>query len=96
MVLEEVYVHPGAYTRQQIQQLESTLTSTGIRKVEINRQQSLKDQGHDLYEALSDAGLGFKHLDRVFNANQALEAGDSSQLESLPDTYAVGDNQTLE
>ncbi|WP_425395005.1 hypothetical protein [Aeoliella sp.] len=86
-----------AAKREQIAQIESTLASASApAKVEINRQQSLKDQGHDLYEALSDAGLGFKHLDRVFNANQALEAGDSSQLEAMLDAYAVGDNQTLE
>jgi sugar-specific transcriptional regulator TrmB len=87
----------NAAKREQIASLQSSITPGrgAVTKVEINRQQALKDQGHDLYSALSEANAGFNHLDRVYEANRALEAGDSSQLEALIDTYAVSDNQTL-
>lgn len=84
--------------REQIAALQSSIAPgrSAITKVEINRQQPLKDVGHDLYLALSEANAGFSHLDRVYEANRALEAGDSGPLEALIDTYAVGENQTLE
>jgi len=83
---------------EQLKALEASLSKprTGATpKVEVDRTQSLAGQGHSIYMQLADSGLPFAELDKIYEANRALEGGDSGPLEAVIEQYAVGENQTI-
>jgi hypothetical protein len=85
--------------RETIRQIEATLAGERKpRKVEINRNQTLREQAHDLILKMYDSDeFSFNETDRVQTAINAFDAdsSNSAPLEKLVDCFAVSDSQTL-